>query len=332
MARLQEVAPAPLAPAGGRDLREMVVRYGWSTAYSRDRRIERDGTPIVSGHEPRPSYYLFPADEALAAPGSARPESWTLDPPLAPARYAPGVRLAPLAAQTAWFRRGDSTLVAAALRVPHDTLLAGAAATLALARDERTPAVRAAATADRGARLVLTAAAPWRPALVGVELIAGDGAAARRLRHGLPPADGAGLALSSLLLLDAADSLPSSLAEALPLMRTGVRARRGDRLGLFWEVYGLRPDAPAVTVSLGTARAGGAPLARRAAEALRLRRAPAPVAVRWSARAEPTGGVAAAAIVLRLADLEPGRYRVTVAVRDAEGRGAAAEREIVVER
>jgi hypothetical protein len=115
-------------------------------------------------------------------------------------------------------------------------------------------------------------------------------------------------------------------------MRTGVRARRDDRLGLFWEVYGLRGDAPAVTVSLSTTRVGGGPLVRRAAEALRLRRPPAPVAVRWGARAQPAGGVAAAAIVLRLADLEPGRHRVTVAVRDAGGRAAATEREIVVHR
>jgi hypothetical protein len=55
------------------------------------------------------------------------------------------------------------------------------------------------------------------------------------------------------------------------------------------------------------------------------------VTLRWGAPATPDAGIATGAIVLRLSDLAPGRYRVTVEVRSGEAAGRSS-REIVVER
>lgn len=335
MGRLHEQARAPLGPVWGPDLHELLVRYGWPTAYTRDRLRERGApgeSPAVAGHEPRPAYHFLPALAAVERPAAARATDWALDRRDAPSRVAPGLRMAPLATQTAWFRRGDSTLVVAAAAPGGDTAFrTGWTGALVLARDEHTPPVVTRAAAPGGGRVVLTAQSPWRPALVGVEAVAADRRAARRLREGLgvPAPAGGRLALSAILLFDPADTLPTSLAGALPAMRPGVRARRAERVGLLWEVYGLPAATRAVAVSLGATRVGAPPLVRRAAEAVGLRRRPAPVALRWGAPVAGRPGPAVGAITLRLADLAPGRYRVTVTVASGAAT-ATTSREIVV--
>jgi hypothetical protein len=56
------------------------------------------------------------------------------------------------------------------------------------------------------------------------------------------------------------------------------------------------------------------------------------VRLRWGTRAAGTAGVATGAITLRLAELPPGRYRLSVAVRTARGDSATTAREVELRR
>jgi hypothetical protein len=51
-------------------------------------------------------------------------------------------------------------------------------------------------------------------------------------------------------VLEEGATLPSTLEEAIPHVRKGVRIRRGERFTVVWEVYGLRVQETA-QVSLG---------------------------------------------------------------------------------
>jgi len=343
MARIQARTRTAHGTSWGDDVREMMVRYGWPTAWARDRGSESSygggGGPRVLGHEPSPSYYFFPSAHALAAPAAASSDDWEPRAPLASTRYAPAYArpLAALAHQTAIFRRGDSSLVVAAYDVARDTLFAGGVsdAALVLLRDERTEPVIARPTdpAAPAARGILTASAPWRPAVIGVEVLSRDSTRAARARTGAgASADTAArVALSDILLLEPAGTPPATLDEALPHMRGSTRVRAGERVGLFWEVYGLSNSARSVTVSLAVTRAS-ASWRRRGLEALRLARRPAPVRLRWESRADPARRVATGALTVGLAELGRGTHRIEIAVRTAAGDSASVAREVVVGR
>jgi hypothetical protein len=340
MARVLEKTRVPHGMPWGDDMEELLVRYGWETSWARDRSSTLStggsGTPVVAGYEPRPSYYFLPTARALAAPADARPDDWELRDPRASTRYSPayGRPVARLDAQTALFRRGDSTLAVATYDLSRDTLFAGGVseAALVLARDEHSEVIigRAPSTGVRG---VLTATAPWRPALVGVEVLSRQAGRAARTRFGTGPRpdSGARIALSDLLLLDATAAPPTTLAEALPHVRASTRARVGERVGLFWEVYGLTDRAQNVSVSLTTGRARTG-WGRRSLEALRLARRPQPVRLRWESRADADRQIATGALTLGLADLGPGTHRIEVRVRTAEGDSASTSRVITIAR
>lgn len=340
MARVLERTRVPHGMPWGDDMEELLVRYGWETAWARDRSSTfsagSSGGPVVAGYEPRPSYYFLPTARAFAAPAEAQADDWELGDPRASTRYSPayGRPVAGVEAQTALFRRGDSTLAVATYDLSRDTLFAGglSEAALVLARDERTEPVvtRAPSPTVRG---VLTATAPWRPALLGVEVLAREKGRAGRTRFGAgsPRDSGAAVALSDLLLLEPAAEPPVTLAAALPHARASTRARVGESVGLFWEVYGLPARAQNVTVSLTTERAR-AGWGRRGLEALKLARRPQPVRLRWESRADGDYPIATGGLTLGLAELGPGTHRIEVVVHTAEGDSASTSRVITIAR
>jgi hypothetical protein len=340
MARVLERTRVPHRMPWGDDMAELLVRYGWETSWARDRSSTfsagGSGGPVVAGYEPRPSYYFLPTARAFAAPAEARADDWELDAPQASTRYSPayGRPVAGIQSQTALFRRGDSTLAVATYDLSRDTLFAGGVseAALVLTRDERTEPVvgRAPSPTVRG---VLTATAPWRPALLGVEVLAREKGRAARTRFGggSPRDSGARVALSDLLLLEPTATPPATLAEALPHARGSTRARVGESVGLFWEVYGLPARAQNVTVSLTTERAR-AGWGRRGLEALRLARRPQPVRLRWESHADGDRPIATGGLTLGLAELGPGTHRIEVTVHTAEGDSASTSRVITIAR
>ena len=338
-AQLYDRARNPYNPSWGRDAREVLVRYGSPLAWTRDRFAETGVSggagPRITGYEASPSYYFFPDVEAVESPARATADHWTLGAPRAPARYAVPYarRVVEIDPQIALFRRGDSTLAVAAYDVASAPTASTATVALALARDERTPPVlvRAAPGQSRGA---LTATAPWRPSIVGVEALAADGAWGARARRGTAPAgvaDARSIALSDVLLVEPDSVPPATLAEALPRARPTTRVRRGETVGLFWEVYGTAGRTEDVAVALAVRREH-ASLRRRWSEALRLARRPEPVRLRWTTRPDDPRQLGTGGVTLGLAELPPGRYGREVTLRGAAGDSARAVRHVVIER
>lgn len=324
MARLHAEAATPYGLTWGKDLDEMMVRYGWPTAWSRGR--ERPGAPAgppsVVGHDPSPAYHFGPARVAFDDPLAARADAWNLRPRRAPARYAPAyARLfrGTLPHQLAVFRRGDSALVVAAWDVGGDTAFARhrVDATLALTRSPEEPARLTRAPAA-GAHGVLTMAAPWERQLLSLELAAPEAKHVARARYAIDPAGAsdARVALSDLLLFSGADPLPASLEEALARVRRTTTVRRGDTLGLYWETYGLSDEHAPMRVSLAVVPAQPG-LVRRAGELLRVVDRRTPLAFGWEERLPPAAGIRPRAITIDLGAAAAGRWTVELRVEAA---------------
>lgn len=336
LARLLEYARSPYG-LWGDDEREMTVRYGWPLVWERD-----DGgagstrEPVAIGHEPEPSYHFVPDAGTFDAlsPGD-EPSSQGIELKTALERYAPAyaARFSVLEPEFATFRRGESTLVVASYDVTEDTLYRHAMreAALVLARDEWSSpvVVRRPDAAPSG---VLVAEAPWQPAWLSLELQAPEAGAAARVRERPPalvPSAGA-VTLSGILPFEPSDSLPADLAAVLARAHIGG-VGRGERIGLYWEAYGLAAGEDISTAVTVTPQRHG--WLRRVAASLRLAQRRESVRVEWREATRLEQGRAARALVLDLAGLTAGRYRIDIAVSPAGRATATTSRRLdVVER
>ncbi|HJQ66261.1 MAG TPA: hypothetical protein VJ816_07790, partial [Gemmatimonadales bacterium] len=246
MARMLEHSRSLFDMGFGRDLRELIVRYGWPTAWTREPRGVGTTERVVVGHSPEPTHFL-PDEADIDSVGkidTLRPQEV-----YAPAYAAAFTALDP---EIAAFRRGDSTLVVAAYDVREDTLFQSSqlTAALVLARGESDPFV-VERRAQAGLRATVIAMAPWPARLASLEVLT-EPRAAGRARVALPERNpDARIALSDLLVFDPPDSLPGDLGDVLPHLRGSASVPRGSRLGLYWEAYGLAPaEAVAISVSV----------------------------------------------------------------------------------
>jgi hypothetical protein len=318
----------------GSDMREIVLRYAWPVAWSRDRSRERSPTQsghylALTGHEPNPAYDFFPGAGALESPYDASDTSWHLKRSRATTHYAHPLAapLQPLRHQLARFRRGDSLLIVGAWYASDDTLFnraAGRAALVVSSGDGRRASIaRSEGAAARGA---LTLAVPNIDHVVSLELFSGNTHAAGRARQGVRAAvPDSGLALSDVLLVDP-DERPNTLSEALEHLLPDGHLDADRRVTLFWEVYGLEAGTlPRVAVSVSRIRASRA---RRLAEKLRLRGEPQAVHADWAADAPQA---AAGSLTLDLRDRPAGTWRVSITVT-AGAATATAQRDLVLGR
>jgi hypothetical protein len=305
----------------GADTRELVVRFGWPTHWSRSfDRLGRLEPPPILGHEPSPSFWLLPAP-ALAEPWADVTElRWDPAMERPPARYAPpyAAGFAPIGrVQFARFRRSDTTLTIAAFDLTPDSVFTTRQVDvrLAVARDPTTPVVvgRASPARPRG---VLAVRSPWRPAVLSLEAVGMDTPSVARRRAMAPP-DPGGLppVVSDILLFAPADVLPESLEAALPAALGAPVVQVGQRVGLYWEIYeepaSTAPVEIAVTAMKAHSRGDapypvGRPWCPFPVES--------PVRLRWREEpgARPRG--AARAVALDLRSLSRGPYVVTVQV------------------
>ncbi|HEX8695338.1 MAG TPA: hypothetical protein VF746_23200 [Longimicrobium sp.] len=321
----------------GDDLREIYLRFGEPVGWERIRTPHMTaGRPqVVIHHAPHGSEF-FPRLEQVRQPAGARVDDWLDDDPRRTrTAYLPrAVRsLDGLPHQAAVFRRGDSVLVVAAFEMEHDSLPPAPEleAGLVLQRDEAAEP-RIARTRVSGRRGVVRLGAPQEEAMLSLEALERTSRRAARARYGVdlrrPAAPG--LALSDVLLLADSAARPASLDEAAPLARGTTRFAPGERLGLFWEVYGLDPRADTLTLAVALSRRGVGGL-RRTAERLGLARAATPVRMRWSEEVE-AGAVLPRSLAIALPDVPDGDYVIEVSVRTRAGATASATREIRVER
>jgi hypothetical protein len=310
MSRILDGTRAGYDTKWGDDLRELVLRYGWSRYWtlSPGSSIDtRQGT--ISGHEASPNYHFLPASLKIDSAVTIGDSTWSLRDQYSPERYAPGMArlVGELTPQIALFRRGDSVQVVAAYDVSRDTVFAGGTvqSALVLARDERDQPVISELKLPRGFHSLIVDATPR---ILSVEAWSPDKKRGARLRQGLwlPRRAANSIAVSDILLFEASSDA-IDLASILPHTLGGPTVAGDRKLGIYWEAYGLaRPDS-ALPVSLTLTRMEG-PL-RRLAEAIGLGKRSSPLSIAW--RETPSmGGIATRSVVLDLSLIPRGRYKL----------------------
>jgi hypothetical protein len=258
--RLQDRAESTEGIAWGEDLREIVIRYGWPRGWERIRaEAGGAGPPSMVSHYEGSDRDLLPPCEVLRDRDVVAGE-WDQERPAPRTGYAlpmpdsaiewiRGMRY-----QVAVFRRGDSAVVVAAYEIPADSIPANAAveAGIGLLTPDLDDA--AAAAFPRGGHSdVIAVAAPPGQLLLTIEAVALEARRAARIRYGIDVAriDYGLIGISDLLLLSEAEPLPDSLASAVPRARRSTSVAAGERIGVYWETYGLTtPRDDEITLSL----------------------------------------------------------------------------------
>ena len=316
----------------GDDIEEIVLRYGWATAFSRrPRAVTSSSPPSVIGHEPKPAYAFLP--KTLEGDSA----TWDLTDATARARFH--TPWAPLArwmddAQWARFRRGDRSLVTVTFTADWDTVRTSgpSEATLVLSRgpwDEQPPVGRTEVQAGRG--VLVASTGPGARLLAALEVRdSGTGAILtnRVLLRALPaPTTTSRPVVSDILLFHPGETLPGSLSEAVAMAHPGVKVPERGRIGLYWEVYGVaETDSVGVTLAVEETRPG---FLTRVARTLGVTGRPQPIRLSWTA-AEGGEGVMAQAIEVDLAPLGTGRYEVILRFTGPKLEGLEAKRGIEV--
>ena len=327
----------PSHPLGwGDDMREIILRYAWPVAWSRDRVSERSATQAgfsmaITGHEPNPAYDYFPDAEAVESPYDVSDANWRPKRDRATAHYAHpfAAPLRPLRHQIARFRRGDSLLIVAAWNASDDTLFTRAPGHAAAVASTAGGPVRFIERSDiAGANGGLLVRVPNAAYVASLELFASDSRAAARTRAGMHAFRlTSEIAVSDILLLEPGPQ-PRSFAEALDRLLPEARLDADRRVTLYWEVYGM--DAalpPRVAVSVARVHASRG---RRLAEKLGLRDRPRTVEIQWEADA-PAEESTAASVTLDLRDRPTGTWRVSITV-DGDSRGrATTTRDLIID-
>ncbi|NUS49013.1 MAG: hypothetical protein HOQ15_15565 [Gemmatimonadaceae bacterium] len=310
---LAERSRTPHNLSWGKDAEELLLRYGWPNVWGR---VEQTGgtyaagEPSVIGHDPSPSFAFAPQEALLDSLASGGDDGWDLRSRYGESRFAPihVRRIAPISAQLARFRRGDSVLVVAAYATADDSL-AHPISRLAAALDDQHTVVGPPDSLRVGTTALRL---PSAPRLVGIEVTdTTTGTLARRRMLFRPDTGGVRVALSDLLLYrpgaEPAPVLDSALARAIP----GDTVSRDRPVGIFWETYGLAEGGESVDVAVTVERIDRSWF-RSARQRLGLGDQDTPLRIRWTDARSAASGVAPHAVSLDLGNLPGGRYRLTL--------------------
>jgi len=355
-ARLVEVenrkdAQDPLGLDWEDDLAETLVRYGRNTGYSRTfnpRAIGfgggvQDTRRVVGHHHPKSRGYLFP-EEYLQSPSDIPPESWITAPREARTWYAPPYApdVRGLETQVGRFRRDDEMLVVGAYRptLPLDNGRAVSAwggdrgiegtpyAALFLVPADGSPPEYVQGQEPEGVLTIQTTTGRY---VAGLEVVDLEGRQAWRARQGVvqEPLTPGLVGVSDLMILEPGAPLPSSLDEALPDIRPGIRVRSGERFPVIWEVYGLRIQEPVrVTVGFSRGRPG---FLERVGDFLGIIEPEGDVDITFDETGPDRVQAVFRSVELSLPDLDPGEYTLHLRL-DLPGRTpVVTSRPIIVE-
>ncbi len=340
--RLQEDSDSGYGSRWGRDLREILLRFGWPGGWDVGRRRYpglRTEEAIQAHRSPKAQEFT-PRAEWVYEAGHPAPDAWELDPDRPRATWLPPYGpVGELEHQLARFRRGDSLLIVAAIDPSTDGAAQDSAAscTRETGLFFATPAGvrnRAVVEGKPGLRTVANvgSARPGIRRFVGVETRCLDrpGAAARA-RYELDPDGRLNPLVSDLLLFDPVDGLPGTLDAAVKVGLSPLKSRPYGVLGAFWEWYGPLPGPEPVQMTLTLAREGKS-FWRRAIEWTGLaRRQTDSVGLRWDERVEGPAPMARS-VRLELPDLPEGGYRLTLEVRSSRHGKVSVSRELRIER
>jgi hypothetical protein len=311
MNRILDGTRAGYAVQWGDDLRQLVVRYGWSRYWSRSPGNYMDPyAGPVSGHEATPNYHFFPASLKIDSVSEIGDATWDYSQRQSVERYSPGVAttFGDFDAQLALFRRGDSVQVVAAYDLTPDTALVGPAehTALVLQRDERETPLISQSTERRG---WYSLTMDSTPRLLSLETWNPEKKRGGRMRRGvwLPPRAPGSVSVSDVLLFDATSNPGTDLTSILPAALGSLTVRGTNKLGLYWETYGLARQDSALPVSLTLSRVSSG--LRKLVESIGLGKQSTPMSIAW--RETPAfGGIATRSVVLDLSLIPRGRYKL----------------------
>jgi tetratricopeptide (TPR) repeat protein len=320
MSRILDGTRAGYSVMWGDDLRELVVRYGWSRYWSRapGNSFDPFGGPI-SGHEATPNYHFFPASSRVDSITDIDESTWDFNDQQSVERYSPRVAadFGDLEAQLALFRRGDSVQVVAAYDLTPDSAFDGGSvhAALVLQRSEHDVPLISEAPAQRGwFSLTMNST----PRLLSLEAWNAEKKHGGRIRRSvwLAPLPVGAVGVSDILLFDAGTSNGGELSSILPFALGSSAVGATKKLGLYWETYGLaRPDS-ALPVSLTLSRVSSG--LRKLVESIGLGKRSTPMSIAW--RETPAlGGIATRSVVLDLSLIPRGRYRLKLELTPKNG-------------
>jgi hypothetical protein len=334
MDRIQRRAASAYGATWDDDLGELLRRYGWPSRFAQSLpQSGRTDPPGITAFDPSPSYHFL----ADADPGDSLramlERHWTLRPVGPRERYAPPyATFGTLHQLTSLFRRGDSILIVTAYDTRDDTLMPAGPRTAALIV-AASPASTPAQTVqhDASASGQLTVIATDEPMLASIEVIAGNRVRRARLAVALPHHPAGGVRISDVAFFQPSDSLPATVDGFLRVARASATAQRGEKLGLFWELYGLSATDQEMTLRVNVTREGRSWL-RRAGERIGLVGRRGGAGFGWRERGRGDGAIAPRAIVVDLAGLDPGEYRIEVSLLRDGAQPVTASRGLVITR
>jgi hypothetical protein len=328
LARLANQSSTLQVGMWGRDAEELMLRYGWPVGWAKAERMSQAiPEQSVISHDPTPSFNFAPDEALYDTTASAQNDAWDVKLRTAEARFAPRTvkRVAPVAMQIARFRRGDSTLVVSAFQASDDSLLAAGPGVLGVTLpDGTTRSVQG--TGTNGTAMLTVERSPL---LAGVDVTDTTTFTLARARTLMRPlATGPGLAVSDLLIFHAEDGAPESVGAALERAVPGDTLYRERPIGVYWETYGVAEQGEALDVAVTVERIDRSWL-RGVRQKLKLSDPDSPLRLHWSdVRPSESGEALSRAISLRLANLEPGKYRITMSLSRTDGVAAGASREV----
>lgn len=316
------------------DLTEILLRYGWFTAWERYEPMfygAADQASAIGYNEPR-TWEFIPPLETVADPTRLRGDEWPLsEPEPTTTRYAPEYarHIMRVPHQFAVFPRRGAALLVAGYALPEDSLPPDPRLHAALVAMDDAGGTRTESpwqpTASSGALYVEL---PATNTVVSLELREDSTRAVARRRQAV--SWDADARVSDLLLLAHPDARPTEVMEAARIARGSSILAPGERVGVFWEMYDVeRSDSVQVRVGLVPARAVWG---RRRLEAVGIVKGARTVRMGWSEGVE-AGEVVGRSLAVGIPhDLRPGDYTLEVTV-SAPGRPpATARRPITVRR
>lgn len=336
MIRILSESATPHAIRWGKDMAELLLRYGWELGWARiaPRPGELAGPVRVVGYENPDARRFVPPEAVLENPTEVSEDPWT---PAMWARalsgygptYAPV--FLPMASRFLRFTRGEKALVAVTFQLPPDTTYRTREGTR---EDHRPPAafrgtgIRSGLvlTGDGGEVLhsvlregeaegVLMLEVPSGRYLASAEVLDPSAGRAGRFRNGLvirsvPP----DLPTLSDLFLVEADSLPRTLLDGLSRVSIRDEAVAGEPLVVGWELWGLGWREETLTYRLSLERTHTGVLDRIRGL---FGGGPTLPVLEWEEPGPSEPGPAFHSISLAGPEVNPGAYTLRLSIRSA---------------
>jgi hypothetical protein len=330
-ARIAEHSATADGEAWGDDQRQLVMRYGWPQWYSQGfPKMSFDARPAITGHDAGMPYDFLPSVHAIEHDAQLTDGDWTLDNRFARTGYAPvyARSIHSLPSQVARFKRGDSTLVVAAWDARRDTTLIGRPllASLVIAADDAPLAVARQDSAKATGRLVSMGVGD--SGVVSLELLAEKDRRAARRREGYVAFTAHAVALSDLLLYAPDASANADFATARDNALASAEVPLARAVGVYWEMYGLRPAGEPVHFTVSVQQVGVSWM-RRAIERVHLADRTTGLRLQWDEVPGQQDGIAPRGVRVDLSRLRSGTYELAVTAATDRAR-TSATREIVL--